>query len=244
MPISFSQKVSLRWYKFKYNFGWSNYAWLFENWIARSTFLVPFLGYLVLFNDEIANLVKFETIANETALNFGLSSKDRLRLIYLGLLLLSVAQASYLFFRPSLLRFSSDIRGFVDYGLTYFTFGDFLALHDTIGYSGSGPVSGYGDYSTSEWEAFVALATGETVQFNQQERRGRLIEGADWTKAKSKYEDLLKSILKETFAVRNRKKRTLLAFTLFLGFLGYLFLLLPSIDLTVKVLTSIWLDWF
>ena len=245
MSISFFDRVSSKWSIFRYNFGWSNFAWLFENWIAKSTFLVPILGYVILFNDQIAALVKFDTIANETALDFGLSAIDRLRLIYLGLLFVGVAQASYMYFRPSILKFSSDIRGYVDYGLNYFTLGDFLGLHDAIGYSDSGPISGYGDYSTREWEDFIRQASGTVESSTGSDKTAVSVsKGANWSSAKAKHEDLLKSILKETFAKRDRQKRILLSCTLSIVTCGYLLLLVPSADLTIKVLASIWLDWF
>jgi hypothetical protein len=243
MPITRAQRLVSKWRIFKYNFQWSNYVWLFENRISKYTILVPVLGYLVLFNDQIFEHLKFQELADEGPIHFGVNPKSRLRMIYLGLLLIATAQTLYFLFRPSVLKFSSDLRGYVDHGLKYFTFSDFLNLHDKIRFSGSGPVTGYGDYYDTEWESFKTIALGNEIK--RKKFQGVPVnDAANWQRAREMHEDLLKAILKESFAVRDRRHRLILCITLTIAFIGYALLLIPSLDLTLKVLSAIWHDTF
>lgn len=75
-----------RWSSFDYNFGWSDYVFLFDGWVAKCAMAVPIIGYLILFNDTISQHLSFNKLASEDVLGFGLSSAARLKFIYFGLI--------------------------------------------------------------------------------------------------------------------------------------------------------------
>lgn len=79
------------WQTFSYNYCWSDYVAYIDGWIPKLALSVPIIGYLILFNDKISEILIFKELANEDTLSFGLSGVQRLRLIYFGLILLGVS---------------------------------------------------------------------------------------------------------------------------------------------------------
>jgi len=68
----------MQWSTFDYNYGWSNYIFLFDGWIAKCAMAVPVVGYLILFNDSVSQHLSFNKLAGENFVGFGLSSASRL----------------------------------------------------------------------------------------------------------------------------------------------------------------------
>ena len=83
-----------RWSSFDYNFGWSDYVFLFDGWVAKCAMAVPIIGYLILFNDTISQQLSFNKLASEDVLGFGLSSAARLKFIYFGLIFFGFSEYS------------------------------------------------------------------------------------------------------------------------------------------------------
>ncbi len=50
---------------FSYNYGWSKYVVLFDGWIAKCAMAVPFIGYLIIFNDSVSQHLSFNNLAHE-----------------------------------------------------------------------------------------------------------------------------------------------------------------------------------
>ena len=88
------------WHGFAYNLRWSDYVWLLNGRITKLTIMIPLIGYLLLFNDLVAQHISFENSTHSDAQMFGLSATTRLRLLYVGLVLLGAANAAYFMFRP------------------------------------------------------------------------------------------------------------------------------------------------
>ena len=222
--------MKMRWQTFIYNYRWSDYVNYIDGWIPKLALAVPVLGYLILFNDQITQSIVFKKIANEGSLEFGLESVERLRLIYFGLIFLGVSNFLYRIKKPHQFKFGDN---FVDYcrtGLEIFTLGDWIDMHGSIRHQGH--LSTKGKYYDSQWDGFLEAAENTGEGSHKVERDG------DWEIAKRKYGGLLRDILYENFFRSDISRRGWLTFCLSLSTLGYLFLLLPSLDLFIKVVIS------
>ena len=77
-----------------------------NNELARVVGLVPLVGYLIIFNDEIAGIATFGTIAgvdNDDVSPFILSSLAKMRFVFFGSLFVLFANLIYRAFRPKVL---------------------------------------------------------------------------------------------------------------------------------------------
>ena len=80
----------LRWETFTYNYSWSDYVGYIDGWIPKLALSVPILGYLILFNDSVSEILSFKYLAKEGVGDFGLEGATRLRLLYFGLICLGI----------------------------------------------------------------------------------------------------------------------------------------------------------
>lgn len=222
--------IELRWSTFRYNYRWSDYVSYIDGWIPKLALTVPVLGYLILFNDKASEILVFKELANETADSFGLAGVQRLRFLYFGLIFLGLSNFLYRIRRPYQFKFGTN---FVDYSntcLDAFTLGDYIEMHDKIRHKGH--LSVRGKYYDSEWEGFLEAASHTGEGTDNVKRDG------NWEEAKKIYGGLLRDILYENFFRDDRVRRGWLTSCLVISTVGYLFLLLPSLDLFVKVLLS------
>lgn len=80
-----------------------------SNDLSRIIGFIPLIGYLILFNDEIANITSFRTIAgleHGNASPFILSSLAKMRLVFFGSLFVLFANLIFRVFRPQVLELS------------------------------------------------------------------------------------------------------------------------------------------
>ena len=102
-------KFSEDWWPFQ----WQTVKAVANNDLSRVMGLVPLAGYLILFNDEFANLASFNTIAGVTDQfdsPFFLEAITKLRLVFFGSLFVFISFVIYRIFRPPVIDFSiSDI---------------------------------------------------------------------------------------------------------------------------------------
>jgi hypothetical protein len=163
-----------------------------------------------------------------SANTLGLSSINRLKLIYFGLIFLRSANILYRLRRPFVFRLGKNQFTYVENALRHFTASAYIDIHGTIRHEGH--LTLHGKYYDSEYESFLNDALGR-------EREDPLGEApGDWTAAKNKYESLLRSMLIENFFRNDVKRRYSLTACIFLAFIGYFSLLVPSADLFLKVL--------
>lgn len=218
------------WRIFSYNYCWSDYVAYIDGWIPKIALSVPIIGYLILFNDKISEMLIFKELANEEALSFGLNGIQRLRLLYFGLIFLGVSNFIYKLKKPYQFKFGSNLVDYTRTCLEVFTLSDYTQIHGTI--RNEGHLTRSGKYYDSEWEGFRNASTNIGEGTNKVERNG------DWERAKSKYGGLLRGILSENFFRYDIGRRFWLSLCIFLSTLGYLLMLAPSIDLFLKVCIS------
>jgi hypothetical protein len=214
----------MKWATFRYNFGWSAWVWCLDGWIAKCAMAVPIVGYLVLFNDGVSRHISFNELASEDQLSvLSLSASGRLKLIYFGLIFLGAANILYRWWRPYIFRIGTNQFDYVERALVHFTLETYIDLNSVIKHEGHR--TQHGKYYDAEFESFLSVATGKSGRVN-----------ASWSEAKSKFEGLLRSILIESFFRNNIKQRLALTGCLILALCGYGLLLIPSVDLFVKVI--------
>ena len=219
----------MKWATFVYNYGWSDYVFLFDGWVAKCAMAVPVVGYLILFNDSVSQHLSFNRLANENVLGFGLSSSERLKLIYFGLIFLGSANILYRLRRPFVFKIGTNQFSYVENALRHFTVSAYININGVIQHEGHHTL--HGKYYDAEYDAFLDLALGKEGIGQQRDQ-----STADWSGAKSKYEGLLRSMLIENFSRSDVKNRLALTICLILSVFGYFLLLISSVDLFVKVL--------
>lgn len=223
-------KLKMKADTFWYNFRWSDWIDYIDGWIPRFAFFVPLLGYLILFNDKIGELVQFNTLVGSNSILDGLDSGERLRLIYFGLIFLGISNIIFRLKKPYIFRFGTNIREYTSNCLQTLSFDSFLRMHQGIREDGHFTQSG--KYYDSEWDGFQKIAIDEDEGTDKVKYNG------NWEEAKSRYGSLLRSILNEHFFKKDIARRGWLSFCVALSTIGYILLIIPSLELFSKVIYS------
>jgi hypothetical protein len=232
MAMTFSNHLRMKWTIFTYNYGWSQYVFLLDGWIAKAAMAVPIVGYLILFNDSVSQHLSFDKLADENKVPFGLSGIARLQLLYFGLILLGSANILYRIRRPFVFRVGTNQFDYVENAIRHFTVSAYIDIHGTIRHEGHHTL--HGKYYDAEYDNFLDLALGK-----KENARSRDESTADWARAKSKYEGLLRSMLIENFFRQDVQRRVSLTCCIVLALVGYLLLFIPSADLFIKVMSVV-----
>lgn len=230
LEMSHLMSIKSSFQTFWYNFRWSEWVAYIDGWIPRFAFFVPLLGYLILFNDEITEIMHFQQLAGSSDLYKGLESGERLRLVYFGLIFLGVSNVIYRLKKPHIFRFGSNIREYTSNCLQTLTFGDFQRMH--FGIREDGHLTQNGKYYDSEWDGFKKQV------LNEGEGTDEVAITGHWENAKLMYGSLLRSILNEHFFKKDVARKGWLMTCLIISSLGYLLLVAPSLDLFIKVMVS------
>ena len=222
------------WQTFKYNFRWSDYIWLMNGWLNKFAFAIPAIGYLILFNDSVVSILNFQQLTGSNLLYSGLHSGARLKLIYFGLIFMGTANMMYFVFRPHVLRLAESETPYVTKAFEIYTVREYININDRINLHGH--VTLYGKYYDAEWDFFIKEALG-TLGTNEQ--IGAII--GNWASAKSRHENLLRSMLLDNFFRYDTGRRIKLTITIAISMTGYVLIFIPSLDLFIKVLTVVFL---
>ena len=233
--------VKVRWQTFEYNFTWADYTAYLNGPIARTSYMIPLIGYAVIFNDYVTDNVTFSNLANEVSTTFFLNSADRVRFLFFGFIIIAAANLAYKALRPKLLKFGENQRDFNEHFLSQATAETFLQLHLKIRGDDFDPLTLDGKYYDDDWDLFWREARWSDSGKNYLKENTDVRDFPDYLRvdfedAKRRHKSLLLSILRETYFRESRKKRPQLIFCLALCSVGYLLLLVPSVDLTLRVL--------
>jgi hypothetical protein len=224
------RSLNFWWSDFSYNYRWSDYVKYIDGWIPKLALSVPIIGYLILFNDKMSELLIFDEIANEDTLSFGLSGLQRLRILYFGLIFLGISNFIYHINKPRHFKLGTNLADYTKVCLEMLNLGDYSQMHHTI--REEGHLTPNGKYYDSEWDGFEESAT------NTNEGTDQVLRDGDWEGAKRKYGGLLREILAENYFRYDIKQRFWLSLCLTLSTIGYALLLVPSLDLFIKVCVS------
>ncbi len=228
--VRLSRWLDARWGSFIYNFGWADWVWLNDSWLARAAIAVPVVGYLLLFNDTIAASLTFDHLTSGTGPWQLIAPPLRLRLVYVGLVLLAASSAIYVVFRPYVMRIGNSEERYIRRCMERFTFMEFQRAHHAI--RSENHYTQHGKYYDADWDAFVIAALGPVVGPHGQRDPSK----GNWKAAREGHEALLMSILIETYFREQIKRRGWLSTSIVVGLLGLACLSVPSIDLFVRVM--------
>lgn len=223
--------AKIDWETFPYNYKWSSYRRYIDGWIPKFAFFVPLIGYLLLFNDQVAETLNFTKMTTNESDAFGISGIVRLRFIYFGLIALGISNLLFNFRKPFVFRLGVTTEEYTKRGLEYFTYSDYLEIRGTMNTKGRLTVNA-NNYD-NEWDSFSNIAVGG----NGRTKNANFV--AHWEDAKKKHGNLLRSLLQENFFRYDRGKRGSLTVCLILSTFGYIMLIIPSGDLFIKVVRSI-----
>ena len=227
--MKFFKKIQSKWSIFIYNYQWSDYVDYIDGWIPKLAFSVPIIGYAILFNDNVSNWFNFSIISENST--FWLNKTVKLKLIYFGLIFLGLSNLIYRIKRPYCFKWAVNEKQFNEYAMENFTVIEFRNMHSEIQSKGHLSMSGKTyDYL---WEEFYEQVdpTKKKVEAKKSTH--------SWRSTKERYQDMLTMLFKDSFFRYSRGNRGWLTTCLVISTIGYGLLVLPSIDLFIKVLLTI-----
>ena len=218
------------WQIFEANYRWSDYVKYISGWIPILAFFAPIAGHLILFNDKVSESLILNVPANENAQLFFFNDAQRLGLLCFGLIFLGASNLLYFWKRPYQFKHGTSEIDYIRTGFEMYTLPDYRRLNKQI--ESEDCYTTYGKYHTDEWEGFFNAARNTGAGTDKVQHDG------DWERAKSKYGNLLRNILHESFARFDRQGRSWLSICIVLSTFGYFLILLPSLDLFWVVFMS------
>jgi len=217
-----------QWLKSQYSkISWSWANKYLNGGIAKAALTVPLLGYLILLNDQIADHLQFTVVA-DGRITWGLNGIERLQLIYFGLVILAVLNIAFKTFRPRELRNGNSILEFTRESFDFNTKGDYSHIYGILAAKSNSLNLIGGNYDV-EWK---------TYQLDIEQTQNGKYTG-DWNRSKLQYEHLLKEMLHNYYILYDRQGKAKIILLMAGGFLGYLLLTLPAIDIFLKVLYTV-----
>lgn len=213
----------------KYQADWRIMQWTFikglaNNDMSRVIGLVPLAGYLILFNDEIARLASFDTLAGVTGnaeSTFLLGSVTKLRLVFFGSLFVFISYVVCRIWQPDVLdNYRSEIE-FAGRVQENFTVQEIASMEAQV--------------FTKRWqprlaEFWIILGSERTAPvlsgWRPDARRSMLVKHGD-------YINLLAREWWTGLMLTNRSARLA---SLVFGCLGYLLLAVPTMDIAQAVI--------
>jgi len=215
----------------KFWFEWVGYV---DGWIAKFAFFVPVIGYLLLFNDYIIKKFSLEEFAPSADCAFlCFTGPQRLELIYFGLIFLGLSNVLYRIRRPAAFEFGDNTTEYIRTCFDVFTYTQYLNMNDFL--SKNRPLTSNGEYRVEDWDNFSKTVLGE-------HDNGHVDSYENWDGSKSKFGNLLRSMLIENFHLVNQLRLKSLVLCVVLSTIGYVLLVIPSVDIFVRVLANtIWL---
>ncbi len=227
--------LQMKFRSFLNNFSWPDWVWVYDSPMSRSAYLIPVIGYIVVFNDYATSLIDFKNISGVAPPIQLVSNSGRLKFLYFGLVFIGVSNLYYVFRRPVVMKIGNNQIRYVEEMLKNITLSRCIGLHESIMYNKNGHKTLYGEYDIKEWELFLTDAVGGTyvsAGFTKHQE-------PHWNNAKSKHELLLRSILIETYFRETTTRIYDLVICLTIGIIGYVLLVIPSLDLFLRISSSI-----
>lgn len=229
--------LKVKWQVFDYNYHWQDYSFLFRGVFPRTSIAIPLVGYLIIFNDGLAQHLSFDLLINSEANYSVVTSYMRLRMTYFGLVLVGVGSTIYFLRRPHVIKTGDTFESYRAAMMERASPSLFINLHYHIREKGVDPYTREGKYYDKTFEDFYEMATGAPRGASIREAYERGTQ-ANWPEAVRRYEPMLNGMLYETYFREGRKRRVALTVCLALTFAGYMLLFIPSLDLFVRVLVA------
>lgn len=234
-PLFLSKYLPFLYWKV-YDLSWISFYPIFESQISRYSPWASCAGYFVFLSDALVKHLGFKFITDGASSAFGLSIEDKLILIYIGSISLTIRRIIYLTGRPGPIKYGPDQAAWVKFGLENFTFGDFQGMHHDIRENGHRTI--YGKYYDDDWDAFKTDAIWDQSGKSPNSRANGNRERFSFTAAKLKHEDVLRSILIDRYHQYCAKYKIRLVMGLIFTLPGLAMFLTPSIDLFITLVKN------
>ena len=198
-----------------------------NNDLSRIIGFVPLAGYLILFNDEIANLTSFDTFAGikETSISpFFLEGLTKLRLVFFGSLFVFGSYVTYKVFRPPVLDWSNGEIEFSSRVQESYTVQEIASMEAQVFSAGWMP------RREGFWIFLGFTRTKPMLTGYRPDVRLTMF---------TKHGDYISFLAREWWAGMMHIRRSARIASMTLGIAGYCMLALPTLDLAQAVISDV-----
>lgn len=212
---------------------WNSVEKVANNELARIVGLVPLVGYLILFNDEIAGIASFTIIAgveNDNVSPFILSSLAKMRFVFFGSLFVLFANLTFRVFRPPVLENSKGDMEFSTRVRDSYSVYELASMEAQVFSDHWKPRSPFFWMVSDKIRSKKAVVSGFKPHL-----RARMF---------SAHGDYIHFLAREWWAGKMHTFRGARLASMILGITGYILLAIPTFDISQAViwdiLTSLW----
>ena len=195
-----------------------------NNDLSRVIGLIPLAGYLILFNDEIANLASFDTFAGVTEKSvstFFLEGLTKLRLAFFGSLFVFGSYVIYRVFRPPVLDWSTSEIQFSARVQESYTVQEIASMEADVFSVGWKP------RREGFWIFLGSTRTRPMLIGFRPDVRGLMF---------AKHDDYISFLAREWWVGMMHIRRPARLASMVLGIIGYTLLAVPTLDIAQAVL--------
>lgn len=217
----------------KFHADWEIAQWSFvekiaSNDLTRVIGLIPLVGYVILFNDELAKLASFGIIAgveNSDISPFFLTSLAKMRLVFFGSLFLLLANVAFRYFSPRVLRSLKDDIEFSTRVRDCYSVHELASMEEEV--------------FSERWKPRISIfwsVLGGTRP------RKKIVSGFRPDVRRYMFDehgDYIHFLAREWWAGQMHTYRSIRILSLVLGCTGYFLLALPTLDISQAVLADV-----
>ena len=217
----------------KFHSDWKYAQWGFvekiaNNDLARIVGLVPLVGYLILFNDEIAGIASFSIIAgvdDDNVSPFFLTSLAKMRLVFFGSIFVLFANLIFRALRPQVLERS---KGDIEFSIRV---RDSYSVHELASMEEQVFSDDWKPRSSFFWMVQDQIRTKKLVVSGfRPDARSQMF---------SKHGDYIHFLAREWWVGMMHTNRVARLASMILGITGYILLAVPTFDISQAVLLDI-----
>jgi hypothetical protein len=217
----------------KFHSDWEIAQWSFvekiaSNDLTRVIGLIPLVGYIILFNDELAELASFGTIGgveSDDISPFFLSSLAKMRFVFFGSLFLLLANVTFRCFSPPALRQSKDDIGFSTRVRDCYSVHELANMEDAVFSEHWKPRASF------FWNVRdMTRSRRKVVSGYRPDCRAEMF---------GKHGDYINFLAREWWVGQMHTHRGARISSLIFGCIGYILLALPTLDISQAVLSDV-----
>ncbi|NIY80417.1 hypothetical protein HCZ23_13200 [Celeribacter sp. HF31] len=201
---------------------------LANNDLSRIIGIIPLVGYIILFSDEISGLISFNAIAGVEANHaspFWLSGLVKMRLVFFGSFALLISNMLFRLMSPKVLEISKNDIAFSSQVLETYTVAELKEIENAV----------YSDRWQERLEIFWVII-GMTRQKKPQVSGYRPDVRRDMI---NKHSDYIRLLAREWWVGEMHSHKVARIASLFFAITGYLMLTIPTLDICQAVLRDI-----
>lgn len=211
---------------------WQSVSALSNNHVSRVAAMIPVIGYLLLYNDQIADALEFSALAGGVD-TFMLSSSQKLRLSFVGSCALLIANLGSIIGAPKVLNTASSDIQFAEQVIESYSLSEIQEIDRVVmseAWVQRTPNALHDDYYVERRNTKNGLTLG--YRFKKEFLIGR-------PNMRSNPSDYIRSISREWWAGQMHNSRALRYTCLSFAVSGFAMLVLPTLDILQAVLRAL-----